>query len=88
MKYKITKLDRRHNGWNRFKYLIMPYDNSIGIEPLNQARNWLWATYGPSCELSYSKLGDLWAWDTEYSRKRIYLKSDEELALFALKFAS
>ena len=27
-----------------------------------------------------------WAWDTEYKYKRIYLKSDEELTLFTLKF--
>jgi hypothetical protein len=28
----------------------------------------------------------VWAWDTEHSNKRLYLKSDAELALFELKF--
>ena len=88
MKYKITKLDRRHNGWGRYKYSIVPdtYNKIEGHQLLNDLREWCWATYGPGAELVWSKKDAKWAWDTEHGNRRIYLRSDAELTFFNLKY--
>jgi len=88
MTYKITKLDRRHNGFTFYKYSISPntVDQIKGSELLVQLRNWCWATFGPSAELGFTRRGSIWAWDTEHGNKRIYLQSDAELVLFNLKW--
>ena len=88
MKYKVTKLDKRHNGYTWYKYYITPTSRDY-IEcrmDLIEVRTWCWHTYGPSAELGWNVKDSKWAWDTEYKYKRIYLKSDEELTLFTLKF--
>ena len=88
MNYKITKLDRRHNGYSFYKYSISPntVDLIKGAELLIKVRNWLWETYGPSAELGLTKRGAIWAWDTEFNNRRLYLQSDAELTMFKLKF--
>ena len=89
MNYKITKLDRRHNGRSWYKYSVSPntIDHLRGGELLNAIRNWCWDTYGPSSEMGYLTKDLAWAWDTEHGNKRIYLKGDAELTLFKLKFS-
>jgi len=86
--YKVTKLDRRHNGYNFYKYSISPnrINRIENMELLIELRNWCWATYGPSAELGFTKRGATWAWDTEHSNRRIYLQSDAELTFWQLKF--
>jgi hypothetical protein len=88
MSYKITRLDRRHNGYQWYQYSVSPntVDRIVGTYLLNDARNWMWATYGPSSELNWTTKEKVWAWDTEHGKQRIYIKSDAELALFQLKF--
>ena len=88
MDYKVTKLDRRHNGHTWYKYYITPniYEYQESRQLLTDLRNWCWVTYGPSSELGWNKPGSLWAWDTEHGNKRIYLKSDAEMTLFKLKY--
>jgi hypothetical protein len=88
MKYKVTKLDKRHNGYTWYKYYINPESRDFwqSRAEVTEIRNWFWATYGPASELGWNAKGDIWAWDTEHGNKRIYLKSDEELTLFTLKF--
>jgi hypothetical protein len=88
MKYKITKLDRRHNGYTWYKYSVSPntVDRIRGGELLIEVRNWLWATYGPSAEIGFTNRWSLWAWDTEHNNRRLYIKGDEELTMFKLKF--
>jgi hypothetical protein len=90
MKYKIIKLDRRYSGHAFYQYLIEPITTDTTEGPLQfiEIRNWCWATYGTGAELKWSYKGSLWAWDTEYKYQRIYLKSQAELTLFTLKFAS
>jgi hypothetical protein len=91
MTYKVKRLTRQYNGYTYFKYLIQP---TIGgeINARNQLvewRNWCWETWGPGRELLWSTASTpeaVWAWDTEHSNKRIYLKSDAELVLFQLKW--
>lgn len=89
MKYKVTRLDRRHTGYSFYAYSIAPTVRTMPetADLLVELRNWCWSTYGASAEIHYTRRGSTWAWDTEHGRKRIYLKSDQELALFMLKFA-
>jgi hypothetical protein len=89
MDYKITKLDRRHSGSHWYKYSVSPVvtlDKVRQTQLLIEARNWMWATYGPSAELGAYTKDLVWAWDTEHGNRRIYLKSDEEMTFFKLKY--
>jgi len=95
MSYEVTKLDRRFKGYTDFKYAIDPvweppspmqvaYDRSFIT-----LRSWCWTTWGPSLEMYLSEyINPHWVWDSENSRRRIYLRGDEELMLFRLKFVS
>jgi hypothetical protein len=91
MTYKVTKLTRQYNGHGHFKWLIQPtaWNNQITQPQLVTWREWCWTTWGPARELlwSISETSDtVWAWDTEYDHKRIYLKTDVELTMFQLKW--
>lgn len=93
--YRVIRLDRRYNGHLKFKYAI---DTAV-IPRLEQQRvfqalrEWAWATYGPSMELgwvleqsNYNETEPIWAWETDYGKKRLYLKGDAELTFWQLKF--
>ena len=91
MDYKITKLDKRYNGYLFYKYAVKPiwrpeytYLSSEYDQLFVKVRNWCWEIYGSSTELGLLSRNKHWAWDTKY--RRIYLKYDEELAFFKLKF--
>jgi hypothetical protein len=93
MDYRITKLDKRHSGHLLYKYSVAPiwhsaytYNDAIYDQKFVNARNWCWKTWGPSSELTIPFLNVYWAWDTEFKHRRIYLKDDEELTFFKLKF--
>ena len=88
MDYKITKLDRRYNGYYMYEYFVEPWarDRLEAAQQLIALRNWCWETYGSSAELEYTKRGDTWAWESTYDKKRIYLKSSKELMLFKLRW--
>ena len=79
---KLTKLDKRMNGWGWFSHRVDitgPYRDTAIV--LYKCRKWLWDTFGPGCEyiilsrinLTYPKKDQLWAWDTEHGNIRIYL---------------
>ena len=90
--YKVTRLDARFNGHRRFVYMIKPFI-LFPIPAKNKslfvlARNWCWQQWGPSTELNLmDAYNPQWVWETTYNKLRIYLKSDEELALFILTFS-
>ena len=87
MKYKITKLDKRYNGHLRFAYCVSPVTSGIqGAKDLVELRNWCWENYGPSTELEWAEQGAIWAWDTQFHHKRIYLKGEAESTFFLLKY--
>lgn len=101
MNYKITKLDRRHTCYNIMKYHVEVALDIWGKEnrvaKFMEYRNWCWETFGPGVERKWILLHptgngmeslNRWAWHTEYEEVRLYFKSDAELTLFALKFAS
>lgn len=88
---QVKRLTRQYNGHTHFKWLVV----CTGTNELQQRqelsgwREWCWSTWGPSRELLWAKTADsvpVWAWDTEHGHRRLYLKSDAELALFQLKF--
>ena len=89
--YKVKRLTRQYNGHTHFKYIVQPNtrDQIASRQQLADWREWCWATWGPGRELLWSITATpdaTWAWDTEHSNRRIYLKTDAELVLFELKF--
>ena len=79
------------------KYYVIP---SYGfkeerIQRFIDLRSWCWSTFDYGVERKYITLhpgpsnlesGQKWAWHSEDDNLRIYFKSDEELALFKLKW--
>jgi len=94
-KYRFTKLDKRYNGHQKFKYSIsptaVPYLEQQ--QDFQELREWMWENYGPSMELEWAmaqaranQTEAIWAWDTEHKNKRLYLRGDAELTFLKLKF--
>lgn len=89
--YKLTKLDRRYNGFGVYDYMIEPNWGVVSTD--RQARFigwrvWAWSNFGPGCELElvkYMPAKPKWAWTTEFNNLRLYL-NDEALVVFKLKF--
>jgi hypothetical protein len=91
MIYKVTKLTKKWNGHGHFKHVIQPTIwNKLATKALlSEWREWCWNTWGPGRELAWAIEIDpnaVWAWDTEYDHRRIYLKTDAELTVFQLKW--
>ena len=87
---EVTKLDRRYDGYGRFSHRV---EFSRGRPLIIQkqwvrARNWLWASFGPSAELNIARpemfdgVQPKWAWDSEKSA--IYLV-DDAYTMFMLR---
>jgi hypothetical protein len=97
MNYTINKLDRRHKGFASFTHYIMPVWSSQLADKLKffEWRNWCWETFGPGMEremaIEFRLLHDAdlrWAWHTNNGAKRLYFKSEKEVAWFNLKWSS
>lgn len=95
MKFKITKLDRRHSGHLWFKYFITPNTEGHGYtkrladqEVFVNIRNWLWDSYGAGAELEMTQHIERpnWAWVSDNGRLRLYIVGDEELMMLKLRF--
>ena len=88
MNFKITKLDKRMNGYGMYSHKIeFLYDRYQALQDLQDIRVWMWENYGPGCELEISRKKDArWAWDTENGNRRIYV-NDDSLVMIKLKFA-
>ena len=89
--YKVKRLTRQYNGYDKFKYLVQPaaFNLLTTRQQLVEWREWCWKIWGPSRELLWSITATpdaVWSWCTEHGNRRIYLKSDAELVLFELKF--
>lgn len=98
MEYKVTKLDRRHGGQKWFKYFVTHAKLGWDYKERWKAERefiewqaWCWKTYGQGTERDWTHhIADTahWGWDTQKSHlPRLYLKGDEELMLFKLKFS-
>jgi hypothetical protein len=77
-----------------FRYIIDFKHADAGYKErlynLSTARDWCWDTWGPSSEIGlvYARGNrpHYWGWFTEHRHLRLYLRSEEELTLFQLKF--
>jgi hypothetical protein len=78
--YKLE--DTRPN--NYFKYGI----KVIGMLDFHAVRNWFSQTYGPCESLAHgSKIDNLhWSFEIIYQNYTIYVKDDEELSWFKIKY--
>lgn len=98
IKIKITKTNYRHKAHDIFAYYVtpqhsfLPYASSSSKSfEFNQWRIWAWETWGPSAERDSSfvrgwKDKPVWAWHTEDSQLRIYLRTEKELNWFKLRW--
>lgn len=97
MNYKVTKLDRRHAGTAWFKYHVTPISKSwvytdkwIAEKQFLEWQSWCWATYGQGTDRDWHhhiKDSAYWAYKTNnVPEPRLYLRGDEELMMFKLKF--
>ena len=87
-KIKISKLDSRHTGNRWFTHRASFEGTSQGrAKNLCQAREWLWATLGPSREVTsigyFPEDIPQWAWQTEFNHYRLYL-TEHALTQFLL----
>lgn len=85
---KFSKLDKRHTGHRWFSHRVSFIGNLPGkAVNLCNARDWLWATFGPSREVKsvgfLMKEPPQWAWETDYGYYRLYL-TDQALTQFLL----
>lgn len=94
---RIKRLDKRNNGFGKFKYYVMPTSRRM-----HEIRAWCWETWGSSKELSEWLSDDVnfasnplheahcyndhWCWQNDEYYCRLYLRTDEELAFFKLKW--
>jgi hypothetical protein len=100
--YTIQRVDRRFNGYGYFKYIVTPvyrrgdyqWMHTTSRLMFDEWREWCRATFGTAmerewaCGLMYQNKipAQSWAWDTDRGDKRLYLRGDEELTIFELKF--
>ena len=98
-KFVISKLDRRHKGFNSFSHFIVPSWNSTLRDKLEffEWRKWCWDTWGPGLErevvLDLGKdiglgLEPKWAWHLDKYGRRLYFATEKELNWFVLTWSS
>ena len=94
--FTITRLDRRHKGYNQFSHYITPVWSSTLADKLRyfEWRTWCWTTWGPGIEREEIIVwgrdypGEVrWAWHTGDGAKRLYFASDKELNWFLLTWS-
>lgn len=98
---KVQRLDRRHSGYGVWGYHVTGSMGISTLRDCRNQfyswREWCWTTWGPSKELDRFEADDLfdgmhssnphWCWVNDNIHGfRIYLKGDEEAALFTLKW--
>lgn len=90
--FRIRKIDARNDLFGDFKWQIR-----MDVEEFLDVREWCYATWGPAVECQWwnehgRKRGwTKWSFDTRTQPgggwgRTIYLRSDEELTLFHLKW--
>ena len=94
-------MDGRYSAYPHFTHYIQDAWRRAGEYPeINffTLREWFWEQFGPSKEFRYwgqhkapnvipgnRSNNDLWCWDTEFGKQRIYV-SDAALTAFNLKW--
>ena len=98
MKIHFKKVNGNYKGANIFAHVVQikyPYvvDRLLAF---NEVRTWCWETWGSACNydesiyLTDSKesstVNKHWAWDEKFGACRIFLVSDIDKTLFALRW--
>lgn len=98
---KLTKLDGRHTGSKIWAYYVeLSFkigDVTYRKVKFNEMREWCWDNWGPSKEMMEFDHTDLfdgvhssnphWCWlNDAHGRRRIYLRTDQEAEIFALRW--
>lgn len=83
---KITVMDKRHKGYKRFAYYVVPTSDSMAT--FVDWREWCWETFGPGTERDFSsnRPDSQWAWHSVEGYYRIYFRSSKELNWFKMKW--
>jgi hypothetical protein len=95
--YTISKLDRRHKGYQTFSHYISPVWSSSLTDKLRffEWRTWCWDTWGPGLEREVVfELGKAiglglepkWAWHLDKYGRRLYFKTEKELNWFNMRW--
>jgi hypothetical protein len=89
---KITELDKRHTGNEKYKYFVEPTLRLGNMQLFHTWRSWCWNSFGPGIELRFAiderahlsvipiELPTTWAWQTEFGHTRLYFKDDATLS--------
>jgi len=94
--FTITRLDRRHKGYDKFSHYITPVWSSTLADKLKffEWRKWCWETWGAGIEREIaiefgSHMYDVkWAWHTNDGAKRLYFATEKELNWFVLTWST
>lgn len=97
---KLTKLDRRHTGYQLFAYYVNVEVPVGSVQILHHWRKWCWESFGPGIELRYAvdpsaefkvlpiELPRRWAWQTEFGNKRLYFQTEAEASAFIFQWGT
>jgi hypothetical protein len=98
---EIRKTDKRHTGHEYFGYVLEiksnlgKFDRQLRFSEFNEVRNWVWETYGPSCEREHwlnmntrFPVNPHWCWHTEFNELKIYFSTDKEANWAKLRWGS
>jgi hypothetical protein len=83
---KLKKIDRRMNGYGKFKYCI----NFGQIQSFCDIRRWCSEQFGLSDDFEFfekiKEPNTAWCWVNDQYTMRIYLATDKEAQWFLLKW--
>lgn len=92
LRMKIRKIDARNKLYGNFVWQIR-----LDSELFFDVRDWCWATWGPAVDYVWWEQYGVkrnnvnWSFDSgeidRFKKRVIYLRSDEELTLFQLKWS-
>jgi hypothetical protein len=95
--FSVTRLDRRHKGYNKYSHYVTPVWSSTLADKLRyfEWRAWCWNTWGPGLEReailqfgTHLTENPKWAWHVDTYSKRLYFASEKELNWFILTWSS
>jgi len=91
LEMKVTRLDKRHKGTEYYQYYVTPVGSSTHnqVKQFHDWRVWCWESWGAGAERDYAFVAPdaVWGWHSEYTERRIYLKSVKELNWFKLRWS-
>lgn len=88
-------------GHQYFKYVAIPYVDlrtptsvQANTKFFTEVREWMWETYGPSCEREYYmqlagngyNVNPAWCWHSDYGERKIFMVDDKTRDWFTLKW--